>query len=397
MATMPPLAVYLHWPFCAKICPYCDFNVHLNRTPDIDIWRQAFLSDMAHQAELLVQNDNGRINQSPIESVFFGGGTPSLMPPRLVADLLKGLSDIFGFTADVEISMEANPADLTADEMRDLRAAGINRLSLGIQSFEDKALAFLGRTHTGAQARAAFLLAQKIFPKTSFDLIYALPDETPQNWAKNLRAALALSPTHLSAYQLTIEPRTPFYKYQQSGRLTAIDEETQAQLYEMTETICRDEGLVRYETSNHAREGHACVHNIAIWRGGDYLGLGPGAHGRLHCAGNDDMAAGRHASYGHAKPQDWLAAVEQNGHGLAELTLQSPQDILEEALMFGLRLSEGVALSRLKALGFEAPAQVMTLLLEEGLRVDDAACLTLTPKGRLVLDSVLSALLISTR
>ncbi|MGC6475967.1 MAG: radical SAM family heme chaperone HemW [Parvibaculales bacterium] len=397
MAAKPHMAVYLHWPFCAKICPYCDFNVHLNRSADIDVWRAAFLSDMAHQADLLAHNAREDKGSARIGSVFFGGGTPSLMPPHLVADILTGLSDIFGFADNIEISLEANPADLTADEMHDLRAAGINRLSLGVQSFDDDALAFLGRTHTGAQAREAFLHAQKIFPKTSFDLIYALPDEMPQKWAKNLRHALELAPSHLSAYQLTIEPRTPFYKYQQSGRLTPIDEESQAQLYEMTDMICQDYGLMRYETSNHARDGHACVHNLAIWQGGDYLGLGPGAHGRLHCVGNNDMAAGRYASTGYAKPQDWLSAVEKNGHGLAEISRQSPQDILEEAMMFGLRLSEGIALSRLMALGFEPPAQVMALLLEENLRVDDAHKLKLTAKGRLVLDSILSALLTATR
>lgn len=374
--------VYVHWPFCASICPYCDFNVHLDRGADPVLWGDAFEREIRSYA--------ARIERRPVETVFFGGGTPSLMPPRLVADILHAIDAALGLADGAEINLEANPADVDLGDMQGLRAAGVTRLSLGIQSFEDQELAFLGRTHSGAEAVAGFELARQVFPTVSFDMIYALPGQTEAGWAQNLQQALALAPDHLSAYQLTIEPRTPFFKLQKLGRLVEPDEDRQVALFEMTHQTCLAGGYEHYEVSNFARAGQVCRHNLNIWRGADYIGLGPGAHGRITFR---DKPCIRQAGLNHKKPEAWLAAVREKGTGLATLTPLTPQECGEEALLFGLRLTEGLDLSRLEGTGLGLDGGKVSDLCAAGLCELQNNVLRLTDGGRLVLNGVLGALL----
>ena len=303
---MPPLGIYLHWPFCSAICPYCDFNVHAahKNTATQEDWLAAYCRELTHA--------HGLRPHGPVETVFFGGGTPSLMPAQLVGDILNHINGLWGLAANAEISLEANPVSAAAPHMQKLRQAGITRLSLGVQAFDDAALRFLGRTHSVDDACAAFIDAQRIFDSASFDLIYARPAQSLTAWQKELTAALALAPQHMSLYQLTIEPDTPFHARVQQGKLTMPDEEAAADLYEMTQSLCAAAGLPAYEISNHAAAAHRCRHNQAIWQGGDYLGIGPGAHGRLTLHGT------KHASLAARQPprmadrlsrqRAWLAA-----------------------------------------------------------------------------------------
>jgi len=375
-------SVYVHWPFCAAICPYCDFNVHLDRGVDTELWAEAFETEIRTLA--------ARMAGEPAATVFFGGGTPSLMPPHLVERILAAIDTGFGLAPEAEISLEANPAGLDLAAMQGMRAAGVTRLSLGIQSFDDTQLAFLGRTHSGADAVASYELARQVFPAVSFDLIYALPDQTAEEWTQSLDASLALSPDHMSAYQLTIEPRTPFFKRQKLGRLTVPDEDRQAALYEATHHVCSAAGYEHYEVSNFARPGLACQHNLNIWRGAEYLGIGPGAHGRVAF---HDKPCIRQASLNHKKPEAWLAAVKATGTGLDVLTALTPQECGEEALMFGLRLSEGLPLTRLEGTGVELDGGRLDVLRAEGLCDVRDEVLRATHRGRLVLDGMLAALL----
>ncbi|MGC6472676.1 MAG: radical SAM family heme chaperone HemW [Parvibaculales bacterium] len=374
--------VYVHWPFCAAICPYCDFNVHLDRGVDGALWAEAFETEIRSLAT--------RIAHQPVDTVFFGGGTPSLMPPFLVERIIAALDGAFGLAPGAEISLEANPAGLNQAAMQALRSAGVTRLSLGIQSFDDAQLSFLGRTHTGVEAVASYELARQVFNNVSFDLIYALPEQTPEMWAHHLDEALALAPDHVSAYQLTIEPRTPFFKRQKLGRLTLPDEDRQAALFEVTHQACVGAGYEHYEVSNFAQPGRRCRHNLNIWRGAEYIGLGPGAHGRVAF---QDTPCIRQASLNHKKPDSWLAAVKQDGTGLDVLTPLTPQECGEEALLFGLRLSEGLPLTRLEGTGVNLDTGKIGLLRAEGLCEMQDNVLRLTDRGRLVLDSMVSALL----
>jgi putative oxygen-independent coproporphyrinogen III oxidase len=378
-----PLAVYVHWPFCRSKCPYCDFNSHVREGVDAVLWTRALLADLDHQAALAPDRIVG--------SVFFGGGTPSLMPPETVAAVLDRVRRHWRPAADIEITLEANPNSAEAERFRAFAQAGVNRLSLGVQSLDPAALRFLGRAHDRREAISAIEWACASFARFSFDLIYARPGQTAAGWRAELDEALRLAGDHLSLYQLTIEPGTAFASLARRGELILADDETAAKLYEMTQDRLAQAGLPAYEISNHARPGRECRHNLVYWRYQDYVGAGPGAHGRLTVAGKVYALRQRRA------PEAWLAAVEAAGTGLDE---QAPIDCnmaLAEMLMMGLRLTEGVARDRLEKLAgkpVEARfCRTLPRLVEGGFLTIDRDRMAATPAGRQRLNAVLSALL----
>jgi oxygen-independent coproporphyrinogen-3 oxidase len=363
------LALYVHWPFCVSKCPYCDFNSHVRESIDQAAWRSALIEDLRWEARAFPG--------PPLASIFFGGGTPSLMEPATAAALIEAAEAHWGLAPDVEITLEANPSSVEAARFADLAAAGVNRVSLGLQSLDDRALRFLGRAHDSAEGLAALSTAQACFERVSFDLIYALPGQGEAAWAEELERALGFGTGHLSLYQLTIEPGTRFAAMAARGELAARDPDEAANLYELTQELTARAGLPAYEISNHARPGEESRHNLAYWRYRPYLGIGPGAHGRR---------SGR-ATVRHRKPENWLAALARNGNGLAEETPLSREERATEALLMGLRLSEGVELESVEAaLDFGA----VDRLEVQGLvsRMDDR--LVVPPKGRLLLDAILA-------
>jgi oxygen-independent coproporphyrinogen-3 oxidase len=377
------LAVYIHWPFCQSKCPYCDFNSHVRDGVDAARWTRALMHDLEHQAELTP----GRA----VGSVFFGGGTPSLMPPETVAALLDGVRSHWAVMPDVEITLEANPNSAEADRFRAFAAAGVNRLSLGVEALDPAALRFLGRAHGREEAIAAIEHARAIFPRFSFDLIYARPGQSVAAWRGELDEALALAGEHLSLYQLTIEPGTAFATLARRGELVQPEEDGTAALFELTQDRLAAAGLPAYEISNHARAGAECRHNLAYWRYQDYAGIGPGAHGRVTLGGT------KYASRQHRLPEKWLAAVESKGTGIEETAAIDRETAIEERLMMGLRLVEGVSRATLE---WAAWCEAETLfgsklapLVEGGFLTLDADCLAATPAGRQRLNAVLGALL----
>ncbi|RYD88865.1 MAG: coproporphyrinogen III oxidase [Sphingomonadales bacterium] len=317
-------ALYIHWPFCLSKCPYCDFNSHVRDTIDIDLWRNALLADMAHEAELAAGE--------PLRSIFFGGGTPSLMPPALVARLIEEAEQRWGFAPGIEITLEANPSSVEAAKFTELAAAGINRVSLGLQALDDESLRFLGRLHSADEGLAALEVAQSCFARVSFDLIYARPDQSMADWHAELARAIALGTTHLSLYQLTIEPGTRFATLVREGKFTPLDADRAADYFELTRALTSSANLPAYEISNHARPGEESRHNLTYWRYQDYCGIGPGAHGRR----------GGVATVRHRKPENWLAAIERDGHGVSEQRKLGRAEQASEALLMGLRLAEGI-------------------------------------------------------
>ena len=367
------LALYVHWPFCVSKCPYCDFNSHVRAEIDQQAWQEALLADLAHEAQLLP----GR----KLTSIFFGGGTPSLMSPSTVEALIASATSLWQSAQDIEITLEANPNSVEAERFADLAAAGVNRLSLGIQSFDDDALRFLGRAHSAAEGLRALDIAQASFPRVSFDLIYALPGDTEERWEATLRRALSLGTTHLSLYQLTIEPGTRFATMVSRRDFETLDADEAAALYELTDTLTSSAGLPAYEISNHARPGHESRHNLTYWRYGDYAGIGPGAHGRRL-----GMRTVRHR-----KPENFLSALARNGHGIAEEAALSPTEAADEALVMGLRLLEGIdvePLSRRFGVPIVDWRRVDRLVASRHLTCDGARIRT-TREGRLLLDSIL--------
>jgi putative oxygen-independent coproporphyrinogen III oxidase len=372
--TSPPLALYVHWPFCVSKCPYCDFNSHVRAEVDQAAWRAALLQDLAHEADLLP----GR----RVSSIFFGGGTPSLMPPETVAAVIEAAEARWGFTQGVEITLEANPSSVEAARFADLAAAGVNRVSLGLQALDDEALAFLGRAHGVAEGLAALETAQAHFARASFDLIYARPGQGQAAWEAELRRAIGFGTEHLSLYQLTIEPGTRFATLFEKGELAAYDPDAAADLFEATRTITAAAGLPAYEISNHARPGAESRHNLAYWRYQDYAGIGPGAHGR-----RSGLATVRHK-----KPENWMAAMARNGHGLEREEALTPTERGVEALVMGLRLGEGVDLARVaKVAGGEAPLDINALsrLEGHGLAIREGQRLRITDAGMPVLEAIL--------
>jgi len=323
----PPLALYVHWPFCVSKCPYCDFNSHVRELVDQDAWRKALLADLAHEAALLPGRRLG--------SIFFGGGTPSLMPPETVAAVIDAATAAWAPVGDVEITLEANPSSVEAARFADLASAGVNRVSLGLQALDDEALKFLGRAHGVDEGLAALATAQRHFGRVSFDLIYARPGQSVASWETELARALTFGTEHLSLYQLTIEPGTRFATLAAKGQLTIPDEDAAADLWDLTQSLTTAAGLPRYEVSNHARPGAESRHNLAYWRYTDYAGVGPGAHGR-----RTGLATLRHK-----KPENWIAAVERNGSGLQEETPLSETEVAMERLVMGLRMTAGIDLS----------------------------------------------------
>ena len=380
----PGFGVYIHWPFCRSLCPYCDFNSHVRDSVDQQRWRRALIAELEHYAEATP----GR----RVTSVFFGGGTPSLMAPETVAALIERIGALWRLAPEAEITLEANPTSVEAGKFAGFRAAGVNRASLGVQSFDDTALAFLGRRHSAAEAVAALDLARRHFPRFSFDLIYARPGQSATAWRQELARALDEASSHLSVYQLTLEPGTMFHAAARRGELVVPDEQPAAELYEATQEVLEDAGLPAYEISNHARPGAECRHNLTTWRYGDYLGVGPGAHGRL-TLGGEKLATRQHRA-----PEAWLELVETRGHATRARDPIARQDRLAEILMMGLRLAEGVARAAFQR---ELGAAPEALLSQARLRAAadagylrlDAAGLRATAAGRQRLDALLAHLL----
>jgi oxygen-independent coproporphyrinogen-3 oxidase len=372
-----PLALYVHWPFCVSKCPYCDFNSHVRERVDQAAWRGALLADLRHEAALLP----GR----KISSIFFGGGTPSLMPPATVAAVIAAADAAWGMTDNVEITLEANPNSVEVANFADLAAAGVNRVSIGVQSFDPQILDFLGRAHSGDEARRAIAAAQDHFARVSFDLIYARPGQSLAAWESELGAALAFGTGHLSLYQLTIEPGTRFATLAAKGDLVIPDGDAAADLFDATQAITRAAGLPRYEVSNHAAPGEESRHNLTYWRYGDYAGIGPGAHGRRLAQ----------ATERHKKPENFMSAVDRNGHGLKVETDLPPHERATEAMLMGLRLTEGIDLARVEdrsGLAREAfvDADAAARLAGQGLLGQAGDRLAVTDAGILLLDSILS-------
>ena len=372
-------ALYIHWPFCLSKCPYCDFNSHVREGIDLARWREALLADLRHEAEIAAGE--------PLESVFFGGGTPSLMPPALVAELLAEAERLWGFARDIEITLEANPSSVEAANFAALAVAGVNRVSLGLQALDDETLRFLGRLHGAAEGLAALQTAQKAFERVSFDLIYARPGQSAEHWASELETALGFGTGHLSLYQLTIEPGTRFATDVRQGAFAPLDDDQAADLFALTREMTAAAGLPAYEVSNHARPGEESRHNLAYWRYQDYAGIGPGAHGRRHGV----------ATLRHKKPENWLAAVAGRGNGLKEERPLGAREQASEALLMGLRLDEGVDLAALSA-RFAIPASELIdqnkLALHEslGLARSDGSRIGVTPQGMPLLDALLGDL-----
>ncbi len=373
--------VYLHWPFCAAKCPYCDFNSHVRHGRlDQARWRAAFAREIAHAAALTP----GRT----VTSIFLGGGTPSLMEPATVGALLDAVAAAWSVSPDVEVTLEANPTSVEAGRFRGYRAAGVNRVSLGVQALDDASLKKLGRLHSTEEAMRAVATAAAHFERYSFDLIYARPDQTPEAWAAELREAIARAAEHLSLYQLTIEEGTPFYGLAAAGKLTVPDDDTARALYDVTQEVCAAAGLPAYEISNHARPGAESRHNLLYWRYGEYAGIGPGAHGRLV------LPEGRTGTATARNPEAWLARVEGEGHGIVDTERLSPGDQADEFLMMGLRLREGIDPARYAALaGQPLDPDRIAGLVAAGLvaRTSDDR-LAATPKGAPVLNAVVAEL-----
>ena len=371
-----PLALYIHWPFCISKCPYCDFNSHVRESVDQDIWRTALLTDMAHEAALT----KGR----PLTSVFFGGGTPSLMPPSTVAALIEAAQAHWGFAADIEITLEANPSSVEAARFADLAKAGVNRVSLGLQSLDDTALAFLGRAHSVAESLDALAIAQKHFARVNIDLIYARPDQSAEQWESELRQALSFGTDHMSLYQLTIEPGTRFETMVRTGQFLPADNDDAATLYDMTQSITAAAGLPAYEISNHARPGSESRHNLSYWRYDDYIGIGPGAHGRRL-----NIATQRHK-----KPENFLSAIDRNRNALASEEPLGPASRATEALLMGLRLAEGICVDRLAQKTGIAPETLLdTDAVERIAKLNliqrDGSRVIVTSQGMPLLDAIL--------
>ncbi|WP_375291316.1 radical SAM family heme chaperone HemW [Qipengyuania sp.] len=384
MSAQHRIALYFHWPFCLAKCPYCDFNSHVRDGIDTAAWRSALLQDLTHEAALLPNAEVG--------SVFFGGGTPSLMPPGLVAELIDAVGDHWPVAPNCEITLEANPSSVEAAKFESLALAGVNRVSLGVQSFDNAVLRMLGRLHDSAEAIAALEIAQRSFSRVSFDLIYARPGQSPSDWQTELDHALSFGTEHLSLYQLTIEPGTRFATDVRRGELIPLDDDAAADMFSLTRDITSSAGLPAYEISNHARPGCESRHNLTYWRYGDYVGVGPGAHGRR--AG---LATERHR-----KPENYLAAIAKQGSGLSVERALPAREQAEEALMMGLRLAEGIDLAALSD-RFAIPAdhlvdmRKLAIHQENGLFERAGSRIAVTDRGMPVLDALLGEIIASER
>jgi len=373
--------VYVHWPFCLSKCPYCDFNSHVRREP-IDEARfvRAFTAEIAATAS--------RVPHRTVSTVFFGGGTPSLMQPATIAAVLDAIARHWRVAPDAEVTLEANPTSVEATRFRGYRTAGVTRVSLGVQALDDRVLVELGRMHSAREALDAVGVARSVFDRYSFDLIYARPRQRPKEWASELRTALAEAGEHLSLYQLTIEAETPFAALHAAGKLPIPDDDTARDLYDTTQEICAAHGLPAYEISNHARPGGECRHNLVYWRGHEYAGIGPGAHGRL------DVDGERRATATEQRPEAWLARVEKNGHGVVSDDVLTREERSDEFLLMGLRLAEGIDIARYTELAGRPldPARIATLHEHGLVETTERGRLRVTLPGFPVLDAVVADL-----
>jgi putative oxygen-independent coproporphyrinogen III oxidase len=376
-----PFGVYIHWPFCLSKCPYCDFNSHVRREPiDEARYVRAFVAEIAAMA--------ARAPGRTVSTIFFGGGTPSLMQPATIAAVLDAAAKYWRVAPDAEITLEANPTSVEATRFRGYRTAGVNRVSLGVQALDDRALAELGRLHTAREALDAVGIARTVFGRYSFDLIYARPRQQPSEWASELRTALTEAGEHLSLYQLTMEPDTPFAALHAAGKLEIPDEDTARALYDTTQDVCAAHGLPAYEISNHARPSGECRHNLVYWRSHEYAGIGPGAHGRL------DMDGDRHAIATEKRPEAWLSLVEKQGDGIVTDDVLTREDRSDEFLLMGLRLAEGIDIARyVEVAGRSLDPGRIAMLHEHGLIETTAeGRLRVTLPGFPVLDAVVADL-----
>lgn len=377
----PGFGVYVHWPFCAAKCPYCDFNSHVRHGGvDQDRFAAAFEREIAHLAGLRGGAD--------VTSIYFGGGTPSLMDPKTVGRILEAIHRAWPVGDAIEITLEANPTSVEAEKFRNYRAAGINRVSLGVQSLDDAQLKFLGRLHSAEEARAAVALARETFPRLSFDLIYARPGQTAEMWRRELEDAIDLAADHLSLYQLTIEQGTPFFDLHRKQAFTIPSPDDAAGLYELTQEITTSRGLPAYEISNHARPGSESRHNLTYWRSGEWAGIGPGAHGRLN------LADGRRALSCERHPESWLQLVEERGHALVEDEVLTLEEQADEMLLMGLRLREGFDTARYEEeFGHTLDPVRLSDLQEHGMvETLGNSRIRATSSGWLVLDAVIADL-----
>jgi len=372
--------VYVHWPFCAAKCPYCDFNSHVRAAIDEDGWVDGILAEL----DWVAQNQTER---PVVETIFFGGGTPSLMTGKSVGRVLSKIAALWPMANDPEITLEANPASADASRFADYRAAGVNRVSLGVQALNDADLKKLGRLHDVAEAKAALAMAMRQFSRVSLDLIYARPGQDDAAWREELKQALAFGTDHLSLYQLTIEPETPYALLHKNGQLQIPGEDLAAGLYETTQELTEAAGLPAYEISNHARPGQESRHNLIYWRYGDYAGVGPGAHGRINLGGQ------RTATAAIKLPERWHDTVMNNGHGFSDMTLVSDEEAAREHLLMNLRLAEGLDLAAYqKRWGAGLDAAKIAAMIEQGFLTRDNDRLTATPNGRLLLNRVIEEL-----
>jgi len=373
--------VYVHWPFCLSKCPYCDFNSHVRHAAiDESRFGRAFARE--------IETTAARVPGREVSSIFLGGGTPSLMAPQTVGAILDEIGKHWRVAPDVEVTLEANPTSVEARRFAGYRAAGVNRVSLGVQALDDRSLKELGRLHSAREALDAVAIARRSFDRYSFDLIYARPAQTPEMWADELRLAISEAAEHLSLYQLTIEEGTPFFGLHAAGKLKTPDEALARTLYDVTQEVCAHHDLPCYEISNHARAGAECRHNLVYWRGDEYAGIGPGAHGRL------DIGGIRHATATEKRPEAWLMRVEASGHGVTTDELLNSEERADEFLLMGLRLAEGIDPKRYAALaGRPLDPDRIALLREEGaIAVDADGRLRVTQAGFPVLDAVVADL-----
>jgi len=378
----PKFGIYIHWPFCASKCPYCDFNSHVRESIDVSRWKQAYLKELESTAE--------KFGKRFVDTIFFGGGTPSLMETFLVSDILEYIEFKFGISPDTEITLEANPSSAEASKFRSIHGAGVNRLSLGIQSFDDRSLNFLGRAHSAQEGRVALNSAIDIFPRVSLDLIYALPDQTHLAWRNELSEALSFGAEHISAYQLTLEKGTPFFHAAKQGKLVLPDENTSTAHYEVTQELCDKAGMSAYEISNHCFPGQESRHNLLYWRSRDWIGVGPGAHGRIN------TSSGRISTQQIQSPESWLNAVESGKSGKFLEEYLDKNSVCEEALLMGLRLTEGIQDEWFHELtGHDIESTFAPSLFELttlGLLDWNGRRLCTTDSGRLVLEEVVRKL-----
>ena len=381
MSLTNPFGVYVHWPFCLSKCPYCDFNSHV-RHGGVDEVRflRAYETEIAATA--------ARAPDRTVSTIFFGGGTPSLMQPSSVQTILDCIAEHWSVAPDVEVTLEANPTSVEANRFRGFRTAGVNRVSLGVQSLDDAALKELGRLHSAQEALDAVAIARSIFDRYSFDLIYARPQQSRDAWATELKRAIVEAAEHLSLYQLTIEPDTPFFGLHKAGKLPVPDEDLARDLYDLTQEICADADLPAYEISNHARPGAECRHNLVYWRGQDYAGVGPGAHGRLTIDGR------RVATETEKRPEAWLMRVETNGTGVTVSEKLTAGETADEYLLMGLRLAEGIDLDRYNTLSGRTldPKRISILRDEGAVETTADGRLRVTQSGFPLLDAVVADL-----